>query len=148
MITSNDIFSDPILVFVLKDKLLETVSINLKPRAVDKIYWVATKDTTIQDAITKLLDNPLKSIFVIDEEGKVIGALTTNETIIENCKKKKPKGPKPIPKGPNQCRKRCEEDCKDRGGCGLVIADAWGACMFKCKDDMDTTEFDQKLEVL
>ena len=143
MVTDN-VSSDTIYIYVITDKILKKVSLKAKAKLIDKIYWVVTKETIIKDAVAKLLSNPLKSVFVVDGDGKVVGALTTNEEIIETSLKKKPKGPK------SRCRQECETACMDRGGCGLVIADQWGACMWECKDKMGTLgpDFDQKLEVL
>jgi len=143
--------SSPIVVYALQNKLMNAVTIELKAGAFKKIYWVARNDTTIRDALTKLFQNPMESLLVVNKKGKVIGALTTNTKAAKKCKKK-PKGPgSPGPKGPARCKQECEEACQDRGGCGLVIADQWGHCMWECNDKLGGAlgpEFDQTLDAL
>ncbi len=81
--------------------------------------WVVTTATPMADALSRIFDEGISDLLVLDEEsGQVVGILGNFETttVLSGKKKRERKAVLQL-KLQQDCQAECESQCADRGGC-------------------------------
>lgn len=91
--------------------------------------WIVPIRITAGEAMKRLDEVPLNTLFVVDDENKLAGVITKNAEAVKGCKG-----------GAKKCQETCDAACADRGGCAFILWDPWGGstkCRFECNDQFE-----------
>ena len=137
MATSENVGTRP-RVYILKGEQFQSIALDMPPTILKQIPWVISVKETFFGALEALGSVPLGTLFVINEERKMVGLITNSQEVAQGCAKKKGGGGgkgggvKPPKGGEAGCAALCAEKCATRGGCGAVIYDPFASPMYKC----------------
>lgn len=119
---------------ILKSEVFQGISIEMQNESLNQIPWIISVRITVKEAIKQLDSVALNTLFVVNDENRLVGVITKNPAIAKGCK--------PGSGGMKGCQDLCNSKCANRGGCAFICWNPWGKpkCVYDCNDQFDDAQ--------
>lgn len=117
---------------ILKGEAFQGISIDMQNKFLKQLNSVISVHSTVRETIERLDTVSLNTLFVVNDENKLVGIVTYNTEVINL-----------FGGGERKCQALCDEKCQDRGGCFGIWWNPWGGntkCRYECNDQFEETQ--------
>jgi hypothetical protein len=117
---------------ILKSEVFHGITVDMQDKFLNQIPWIVSVRITVGEAVRRLDEVSINTLFVVDDDDKLVGIMSKDPGFINGFKG-----------GPKKCQNLCDSKCADRGGCAFICWNPWGGnakCLYECEDQFDQAQ--------